>query len=77
MESRALVEKINQVTELCVEDVSHSRAGIKEFLKTNRDHFTDDNCLVLLEVLECLDLIEDRLKEANEDLSDLLFGSDE
>ncbi len=74
---RALVEKSNKVMELCVEDVGHSKSELKQFLKANRDRFNDKDVTLLLDLLESLDLVEDRLREANEDLSDILFGGDE
>ncbi len=74
---RTLVEKSNKVMELCVEDVGHSKAGLTAFLKANRDRFTEQDVTLLLDLLDSLDLVEDRLRETNEDLSDILFGGDE
>lgn len=76
-ESRALAEKVNKTLELCAEDSGHCKAQLKEFIKDNKDRFTENDINLLLDLLDGLDLVEERLKFANEDLSDILFGSDE
>ena len=76
-ESRALAEKVNKTVELCAEDAGHCKAQLKDFIKDNKDRFTENDINLLLDLLDSLDLVEERLKCANEDLSDVLFGSDE
>lgn len=76
-ESRALAEKVNKTVELCAEDAGHCKSQLKDFIKENKDRFTENDINLLLDLLDSLDLIEERLKFANEDLSDILFGSDE
>ncbi len=76
-DSRALVEKINKTVEFCAEDAGHCKGQLKDFIKENKDRFSESDVNVLLDLLDGLDLIEERLKYANEDLSDILFGSDE
>lgn len=50
---------------------------LKAFIKDNKDRFVDKDVAFLLDMWDSLDLMEERLKTANEDLSDILFGSDE
>ena len=76
-ESRAMAEKINQTIELCAEDAGNSKAQLKNFIKENKDRFSESDIATLLDMWDSLDLIEERLSNANEDLSDILFGSDE
>ena len=76
-ESRALAEKVNKTIEYCGEDAGHCKAQLKDFIKDNKDRFSENDINLLLDLLDSLDLMEERLKLANEDLSDILFGSDE
>ncbi len=76
-DSRALAAKTNQSLQLCAEDADHCKSQLKAFLKENKDRFTDKDVALLLDLWDGLDLMEERLKTANEDLSDILFGSDE
>ncbi len=76
-DSRRLAEKTNQSIQLCAEDADHCKSQLKTFLKENKDRFTDKDVALLLDLWDSLDLMEERLKTANEDLSDILFGSDE
>jgi hypothetical protein len=76
-ESRLLTKKANQTIELCNEDIGHCKSQLKGFLKDNKDRFTQGDIALLLDMWDKLDLVEERLKTANEDLSDILFGSDE
>ncbi len=77
IDSRALAAKTNQTIELCAEDASLCKSLLKEFIKDNKDRFMDKDVTFLLDMWDSLDLMEERLKTANEDLSDILFGSDE
>lgn len=76
-ESRALAEKVNKTIELCAEDAGHCKGQLKDFIKENKERFTENDINLLLDLLDSLDLMEERLKFANEDLSDILFGSDD
>ena len=42
-----------------------------------KDGFVDKDVAFLLDLWDSLDLMEERIKTANEDLSDILFGSNE
>ncbi len=77
IDSRALATKTNQAIELCAEDASLCKSLLKEFIKDNKNRFMDKDVTFLLDMWDSLDLMEERLKTANEDLSDILFGSDE
>ncbi len=76
-ESRALAEKVNKTVELCAEDAGHCKSQLKDFVKENKERFAENDINLLLDLMDSLDLIEERLNFANEDLSDILFGSDE
>ncbi len=76
-DSRAMAEKANKTIELCAEDAGHCKGQLKDFINENKDRFSENDVNLLLDLLDGLDLIEERLKYANEDLSDILFGSDE
>ena len=76
-DSRALAEKANQAIGLCAEDAGHCKTLLKDFLKDNKERFAEEDVELLLDLLDSLDLMESRLKDANEDLSDVLFGSDD
>ena len=76
-ESLAMTERINQTIELCAEDAGNSKSQLKNFIKENKDRFSKSDIATLLDMWDSLDLIEERLTNANEDLSDILFGSDE
>jgi hypothetical protein len=76
-ETRALAQKTNQALQLCSEDATYARNQLREFLKSNRDRFLEADIQLLLNVLDSVDLIAERVETAYEDLSDILFGSDE
>jgi hypothetical protein len=76
-ETRTMAEKVNKTIELCAEDAGHCKTQLKDFIKDNKDRFTENDINLLLDLLDGLELIEERMKFANEDLSDILFGSDE
>jgi hypothetical protein len=76
-ESRTLAEKVNKTIEICAEDAGHCKMQVKEFIKDNKDRFSEGDINLLLDMLDSLDLVEERLKLANEDLSDILFSSDD
>ena len=76
-EARTLAEKVNRTLEICAEDAGHCKAQLTGFIKSNKECFSENNVNLLLDLLDGLDLMEERLKFANEDLSDILFGSDE
>ena len=76
-ESRALATKTKQTIELCAEDVGLCKNQLRDFIKENKERFSEKHIATLLDMLDSLDLIEDRLNNANEDLSDILFDSDD
>ena len=76
-DSRGLAEKVNKTLEFCADDAGHCKAQLKDFIKENKERFTETDINLLLDLLDSLDLMEERLKFAHEDLSDILFGSDE
>ena len=55
-ESRPLAEKVNKTVELCAEDAGHCKAQLKEFIKENKDRFTENDINLLLDLLDSLDL---------------------
>ena len=77
IDSRALAAKTNQAIEVCTEDASLCKSLLNEFIKDNKDRFVDKDVAFLLDMWDSLDLMKERIKTANEDLSDILFGSDE
>lgn len=76
-EARSLAEKVNRTLEVCAEDAGHCKNQLTEFIKRNKECFSEGDVNLLLDLLDNLDLMEERLKYANEDLSDILFGSDD